>query len=41
VKVSLADVEKVMDPKIWPESVGLRMFFRKRKVNTQAVNNTN
>ena len=41
VKVSLSDVEKVMDPEIWPESVGLRMFFRKRKVNTQAVNNTN
>ena len=38
VKVSMSDIEKVMDPEIWPESVGLRLFYRKRKVNTNAVN---
>ena len=37
IRVSMDDIDKVMVPEIWPESVGLRLFYRKRKENTRAV----
>ena len=38
IKVSIDDVNKVMVPEIWPESVGVRLFYRKRNGNQRAVN---
>ena len=39
VMINMVDVEKVMNPDVWPEGVGLRMYFRQRKTAARVVNN--
>ena len=39
VMINMVDVEKVMNPDVWPKGVGLRMYFRQRKTAARVVNN--
>ena len=41
IKIKHTDIDKVMDPDIWPEGVGCRLYFRKRNTGTNGSNDGN
>ena len=38
VRIALDDIAKVMNPDIWPEGVGCRMYYRAKRDGVKGVN---